>query len=77
MPTYLSTDYHALKERLITDLAKIAKERGAKAKIARKAGMSENDLNSVFRHDRTMSLSKLLDVAKVMGLDLHAEWRPK
>lgn len=47
---------------------------GSVAAAAKKIGMNENDLAKVLRLERPVSLSKLEEIGKAVGLKLSMRW---
>jgi cell division FtsZ-interacting protein ZapD len=64
-----------MRERLGRELAKEVHDQGRKYNwLAAKAGVDESYLGAVLRGQQVGSLTILIKVGKVIGLDLSMEW---
>ena len=67
-----------IRERLGLELAKEVSDQGRKYNwLATKAGVDESYLGAILRGDKVGSLSALIKIGTVIGLDLSIEWRKK
>lgn len=69
---------HPQYERLLNVLSAEISNQGRKINwVARRVNLTEQYLGAVLRREKVTSINTLAIVGKVIGLELHMEWRKK